>query len=223
MDINEDSLDASMYDFTPDEFDNQKEFKEKRRKEAEHKKMMEDCIQLLGSAFDAKLSSHKNLKNFLIHDHSLYPFIVESYEGISKNKEFYCCILVYTGDEINRHIYFYGEPKYFSGLITLKTKYPHTIIQPETLAHKFENLFTKNDVDFKHSKKFSGIFHVITKNKDALQILWHNKDLNKLASFSQAQIEINERHCYFRVSEKPISLDETSNFIELAKTLMEIL
>lgn len=223
MDIDEDSLDASMYDFTPDEFDHQEEFKEKRRKEAEYKKMMEDCIQMLSDAFDAKASSHKNLKSFLIHESTTYPYLVESYEGAWKNKEFYCCILEYSGDEINRNIHHYGGPKYFAGLVTLTKKYPHTIIQPETIAHKVENLFTKNDIDFKQAEKFSRKFHVITKNKPALEIIWHNTDLDKLAVFKLAEIEIYDQQCYFKISEKPISLVETTNFIELAKTLMEIL
>lgn len=223
MDIDEDSLDPGMYDFTPDEFDNQEDFKEKRRKEAEYKKMMEDCIQMLRDTFIAGTSSHKNLKNFLIHESSTYPYLIESYQGKWKTKEFYCCILEYSGEPANRNIYHLGDPKYFAGLITLSKKYPHTLVQPETIAHKVESLFTKTDVDFKHAKKFSRKFHVITKNKDALEMLWHGKDLDRLAAFPTAEFELHEDECYFRAGQKPITLNDTSIFTDLAKTLMEIL
>lgn len=212
-----------VYDFTPDEFDNQKEFKQKRKREAEYKKMMEDCIQMLSKAFNAKISSHKNLKKFLIHEASWYPYLIESFAGVWKNKEFYCCIIEYSGNHVNRNIYHLGDPKYFAGLITITNKYPHTIVQPETIAHKVESIFTKNDVDFKHAKKFSRKFHVITKNKPALEILWHNKDLDKLAGFPLAEFELNEQQCYFRTGQKPITVNDTTIFIDLAKTLMEIL
>ncbi len=215
--------DDMVYDFTPDEFDNRKEFKEKRKKEAEYKKMMEDCIGMLNVAFNAKLSSHKNLKKFLIHKASWYPYLIESFEGVWKNKAIYYCIIEYSGDLINRNIYRLGDPRYYAGLITLSNKYPHTIVQPETLAHKVESIFTKNDVDFKHAKRFSRKFHVITKNKPALEMLWHNRDLNKLAGFPLAEIELNGQQCYFRTGQKPITLNDTATFIDLAKTLMEIL
>jgi hypothetical protein len=215
--------DNMVYDFTPDEFDNQDQFKEKRKVEAEYKKMMEDCIRLLGDELHAEPSSHRNLKSFLIHESSTYPFIIESFQGIWKNKEFYCCILEYSGEHVNRNIYHSGDPKYFAGLITTTKKYPHTIVQPETIAHKVEDLFTKTDVDFNHAKKFSRKFHVITKDKTALEMLWHSKDLDKLAGFHVAEFELHDHACYFRAGQKPITLNETAMFIDLARTLMEIL
>ncbi len=223
MDIDVDSLDPGMYDFTPDVFDHQESFKEKRRKEAEYKKMMEDSILMLRDTLNASTSSHRNLKKFLIHESSMYPYIVESYQGIWKNKQFYCCILEYSGSHVNRNIYHSGDPKYFAGLITLSKKYPHTLVQPETLALKIESFFTKTDVDLKHARKFSSKFHVISKDKVALEMLWHSKDLDRLAAFPTAEFELQEDECYFRTEQKPITPDDTAIFINLAKTLMEIL
>lgn len=81
----------------------------------------------------------------------------------------------------------------------------------------------KQDVDFKEQKKFSRKFHVVSQDKEKLQILFLNKPLDELAAFPEMEVEINGNNCLFKVSGNPMSVDGTRKFIELAKKLYKIL
>ena len=111
---------------------------------------------------------------------------------------------------------------YFVGLIDLAKTYPHTLVQPETIELKIQDLFSKRDTDFKSSKKFSRKFQVDTKDKDALEMLVFNKDLDRIADHPSAEFELNEKECYFRASVKPVSIEEAEDFVDLAKILLEV-
>jgi hypothetical protein len=148
---------------------------------------------------------------------------MESYLGSLGRKPVFFSIIQYRSSVSAGRVRFSGSNNYFVGVITLERSYPHTIIQPETAALKISNLFVKGDVDFKHAKWFSFKFHVITKDEDRLRRLFENVDLNRLTKFGNAEIEINDTQCYFRATRKPVSQEEAQVFIELAKTICEIL
>lgn len=222
MDLDDTFHEFSFDDFAVDDFANDKMIKEKRRLEAEFAKMMKESLKIVTDAFNAKESSHKNLKGFLLHRTVSIPFLTESYQGKWKNRDFYFCVFEYTSSVYAGRLQHWGENKYFAGLITLNKTYPHTLAQPETIALKVEDLFTKTDVDFEHAKKFSRKFHVITKDKAALEMLLFNKDLDKIANYPLAEFELDEQHCYFRAGRKPVSISEAENFIALAKSLLEV-
>ncbi len=225
MDIDdlEDIDDLTVPDFSGDDFADDKQIQKKRILEAEFKKMTEDSIKVITDAFCAQISSHKNLKHFLLHKTIAIPTLIESYQGKWGNKAIHFCVFQYTSSVYAGKLYNAGENNYFVGLIDLDKTYPHTIVQPETIALKIEDLFTKTDVDFAHAKRFSWKFHAITEDKTALEMLFFNKDLDRIAQFPLTEFELNNRQCYFRENRKPVSLREAENFVELAKILLEVL
>jgi hypothetical protein len=223
MDIDEDSLDAGLYDFSGDDFANDKEIQKLRKEEAEFNKMMNDSIKIVAEAFNAKKSSHKNLKHFLLHRSVSIPYVTDSYLGRWKNRDIYFCVFEYESSVHAGRLHSSGSNYYFAGLIELDKTYPHTLAQPETIAIKLENLVTKLDIDFKYAKKFSRKFHVITKDEHLLEMLFMNKDLDQLANHPSAEFELKDRQCYFRANRKPVSLAEAEKFVELAKTFLEVI
>lgn len=206
-----------------DDFENDKEIQKLRKQQAEFLKTIDDSIEILTKAFKAKKSSRKILNKFLLHKSINKPFIIDSFLGTWGDAQIYFSTIEYhfsipTGRVLNS-----GTDYYFIGVIKTDNSYPHTIIQPETITLKIENLFTKFDVDFKHSRKFSSKFHVITKDKAGLENIFHQKDLNQIAEFSSSEIELLKQQCYFRTGRKSISIKEAYTFVELAKKLVEIL
>lgn len=158
-------------DFSPDEFDNDKEVKKWREEEKEFAKFMDDCIKSVAIPFNATKSSHKNLKGFELHKLIEKPFIVESQKGNHGKKTVFFSVIEYHTSVKAGRTTSSGSDHYFVGVITLDKSYPHTILQKETLALKIHNLFVPVDVDFKHAWWFSFNFHVITKDKDRLKKL----------------------------------------------------
>ncbi|GAB2815596.1 hypothetical protein [Ferruginibacter profundus] len=206
-----------------DDFANDKEIIKNRKLEAELLRLRDSSIKNVADTFNAQKSSHKNLKQFLLHKSVSIPFVFESYEGKWKNRGFYFCIFSYESSVHAGRINNSGVDYYFAGVFDLAKNYPHTIAQPETVALKIENLITKADVDFDHAKKFSRKFYLVTKDRQALEILFLNKDLDRITEHPGAEFELNENQCYFRTGRKPVSPEEAGAFIELAKILLEIL
>ncbi|MES1226896.1 MAG: hypothetical protein ABUT20_66090 [Bacteroidota bacterium] len=223
MDTDEDSLDSFIPDFSGDDFADVKWIQEKRKTEAEFRKMMNDSIKIVADTFNAKESSHRNLKHFLLHKSVHIPFIIHSYQGRWKNRSIYFCVFEYESSVHAGRVHNVGSNYYFAGMIELDRTYPHTMAQPETIALKIEDLFTRLDTDFEHAKKFSRKFYLITKDEPLLEMLFLNKDLDRLAVFNTAEFELKDKQCYFRASRKPVSLDEAEEFADLAKTLLEVI
>jgi len=90
----------------------------------------------------------------------------------------------------------------------------------ETIREKLTDLFLKHDVDFEHSKKFSGRFQVLTEDEQRLQQLLQFKNLDTLTAYPEMELEFNYDSCLFRSSRKSVSMEEAINFCELAKTLL---
>ena len=209
-------------DFSPDEFDNDKEVKKWRLAREEAQKYFDNCIKTVTDALQAKKSSHKKLKGFELHKLVLEPYVYESFAGIAGNKSIYISIIEYYTSTRTARQTSADFDEYFVGVITLDRTYPHTIIQPETLALKIHNLLIKTDIDFKHAKWFSFLFHVITKDDFRLKRSFEKIDLNRLKKFKSAEIELKDNQCYFRTGRKPVSFAEAKKFVELANTIAEI-
>jgi len=209
-------------DFAPDEFENDKEVKKWRKEDEEFFKMINDSIKIVTDSFNATRSSHRNLKGFELHRLIDIPFIIYSYTGGIGNEKVFFSVIQYRTSTNTARATSSGSDNYFVGVITLDKSYPHTIILKETAALKINNLFVPGDVDFKHAKRFSFKFHVITKDEDRLKRLFENVDLNRLNKFGNAEIELKDNECYFRANRKPVSPEEAEIFTELAKTICEL-
>lgn len=222
MPIDERPSDACFYDFSGDDFANDKDIQKIRKEQEAFDQMMKDSIQIVADAFTAKRSSHKNLKHFLLHKSVSIPFVSDSYLGSWKNRAIYFCVFEYESSVHAGKLHNTGSNYYFAAMIELDKTYPHTLAQPETLAIKLENLVTKLDVDFKHAKKFSRKFHVITKDAHALENLFITRELDRLAQHAGAEFELLDRQCYFRANRKPVSIAEAEKFVALAKIFVEV-
>jgi hypothetical protein len=194
-----------------------------RKEQATHLAMIRKSLQIIQYEFNTKISSKKNLSNYILHKSLPVPTIQEAYTGTWNEHPVYITTINYYSSVTVGRVHSAGHDSYIVGIVKLKNKYPHTIIQPETLRIKIENLITRQDVDFSHARIFSFLFYVITKDKHLLKQLMINKELDKLNKFLDAEIEINGNQCYFRASRKPISPAEAKKFVRLGKLLLAIL
>ncbi len=206
-----------------DEFKFDPEIQKMRKEKASFLMMIRDSLALVKEAFSAKVSSKKNLSNYLLHQSLPTPFVEDAFTGSWSGQPIYITTISYYSGVMSGRIRSAGYDNYLIGVITLKNKYPHSIIQPEILKLKLENLITRQDVDFKHARLFSFLFYVITKDKILLRQQLKDKYLDKINKFLDAEIEIIGSQCYFRVSRKPISMSEAKKFVRLGKLLTEIL
>jgi hypothetical protein len=206
-----------------DPFKYDPEIQRLRKEKAAHLAMVRKSLQIIKHEFNAKISSKKNLSNYILHQSLPLPIIEDAYSGNWDDQPVYFTTINYYSSVTVGRVHSAGNDSYIVGIVKLKNKYPHTIIQPETLRIKIENLITRQDVDFSHARIFSFLFYVITKDKHLLKQLMTNKDLDKLNKFLDAEIEINGNQCYFRTSRKPISVAEAKKFVRLGKLLLAIL
>lgn len=209
-------------DFSDPEFENDKDVKKWREQAKEFEKYMDDCVKIVTDTFNASISAHKNLKRFELHRLINKPFIVNSYTGGFGNEKVFFSVIQYHTSTSTVRGNSSGEDYYFVGVANLERSYPHTLIQKETAALKIHNLFVRGDVDFKHARKFSSKFHVVTKDEERLRKLVELVDLDKLVEFDNAEIEIKDNECYFRADRKPVSKEEAQIFTDLAKTICKL-
>lgn len=207
----------------PDDLKHDPEIKRTRQEKAAHLLMLRDCQKELITAFNAKPAPDLTLHHYVLFQHLPNAFVSETIEGTWNNHQMRVSFISYYTEVRAGRVHSAGYNDYLAGLITLSEKYPHTIIQPEILRLKIENLFSRLDTDFRHAKLFSFLFYVVTKDKDRLRYLMADKRLNRLNRYLNAEIEIIGNVCYFRANRKAINMRETQKFIRLGKLLAELL
>lgn len=205
-----------------DDLGKDKDVMRQRKEKAAYLEMLRKSMAIIKDAFNAKASSKKNIKSFLLYKSINLPSVIEAFTGEWNNKSIYISTIEYHTSSVAGKYRSSGTDVYLIGVVTLRESYPHILIKPEVLALKIENIFTKMDVDFKHAKLFSFLFYVITKDKAALELRFQSLELNRLTKFLDAEIEIIGTSCYFRVSRKSISEKEASKFVELGKVIAEV-
>lgn len=198
------------------------EIQRTRKEKAEYLAMIRKSLQIVKEGFGAQSGSKRHLSRFLLFKNLPMTLIQDAYTGSWNNQKVYFTTINYHTSVRTPRIYNAGYDNYLAGIITLKNSYPHTIIQPEILRLKLEDLFNRADTDFTHARIFSFLFYVITKDKPMLKQLLKDKNLNRLNTFLDAEIEINGNQCYFRCSRKAISMAEAKKFVRLGKLLTEI-
>ncbi len=177
----------------------------------EHNKMVKASIMTVSKEFPLELADCTNLETFLVFQSLRSPVITYSFRSTDTDLPLELFVVAHHAEEC------------FIGLFTLNREYPFTCIFKETLKEKINDWFLKQDVDFEEQKKFSGQFHVVSRDSEKLKTLLWNKPLDELAVFPEMEIEINGKHCLFRTSAMPLSLEEAEHFTALAKKLWKIL
>ncbi|OQP44833.1 hypothetical protein A4H97_10760 [Niastella yeongjuensis] len=181
--------------------------------------MINDSLSVIRERLEMQDAPQEDLTSFLMFK-ILGATIVKTLNSASQNYPLQVSIAEYfssypTGKSSNS-----GTNQYLFGHLRMKVKYPNSYIHKETIREKFTDLFLKHDVDFEHSKMFSGRFQVVTEDKQQLQHLLQFKNLDALTAHPEMELEFNNEACLFRCSRKSISIEETNNFCELAKTLL---
>jgi len=212
--------DIQIPDFSGDDFANDRDVQKMRAEEKAHKEMIGRSLSILQQKLSLKESSHRNLKNFLMFK-NLEATVIDSYTAATGKPLHVSMVKYYSSVQIGRTTDS-SDDNYLFGLFPTGKSYPRTYICKETIGQKIIDLFTKMEVDFDHSKKFSRTFHVLTEDKKRLQDMLLLKDLNPLAAFPEMEVEIQNSACLFRSSRKPISPEEAEEFSELAIALQNI-
>ncbi len=197
---------TNIPDFSVDDLGDDKEIQKSRLAVEKHKNFIEEIISKIQSEFSAIETEEYDIAEFHM-TMDLNSFVVRvlksDYEGLNIQ-------ILMTMDE------------YFFGSIKLNEKYPKTYIQKETLSSRLSDFISNRDIDFTHSKKFSGKFQVVSEEPDKLESLMLFKNLDSLIEFPEMELEFNGDECLFRSSRKSVSVKEAEIFSNLTKTLISI-
>lgn len=211
-------------DFEQDDFANDKEIQKIRSIQKKYDEMIQESIETVRKEFsledeepEAEIEDSILIKSFDS------PNINESLKSSNKPFELQVYLVEYSWESRAGRSHQSGRDEMFIGSLSLNKSFPPTCIFKETLATIITDWFTKQDVDFKEQKLFSRKFHVISEDKDKLQLLLFNKQLDDLALFPEMEAEIKNNKCFFRVSGNSIDEEEVKKFIELTKVLVKIL
>lgn len=205
-----------------DDFADDREIQQMRKERAEQEKLLNDCKTLVWSNLGLEeTEDFTDISNSEITK-PMHITEVFSYTDVeySNSLEVLFCEYNWTVEAVKNS----GSGSDWSiiGLLHLNKDYPLTYIYRETLRERIVNWFTKGDVDFIDSKRFSSKFHVVTKDEDKLKMLLYNKPLDELIKHPDIEIEINSNKCVLRVSKKPLSLVLAQDFCDAIKLLKRI-
>ncbi len=206
-------------DFSGDDFADDKEIQRARAERKAYEKLVQECLELIGEELNASKSGHINLKGFNIFK-PLDATLKQSLKSVINEKVIWVTLVEYESAFPTARDSNWGIDQYLIGHISFNTKFPRTYIQKETLKEKIEDLFLKQDTDFRHCKKFSKKFHVVTEDKNKLAHLFQSKNLDALTDFPDLELEFFNNAALFRSSRKPISMEEAQIFCNLTKVLL---
>ena len=184
--------------------------------------MLKDSTKVISEAFLLQpVSDYIRLNDFMIFKSLRSPKISTALKSVNGNIELQVVLVQYTwwvaGGKLQS-----GNAESFLGLLKFRKDYPATCIFKETLREKISDWFVKQDVDFEDQKRFSGQFHVVSKDKEKLQMLLLDKPLDELAQFPDIEVELKGNYCLFKFSNRWLSRGEAHGFVELSKTLHKI-
>jgi len=202
-----------------DDFADDKDILADREATRIYKKMIEDSLSIVRQELNMQEASQNNYMDFHMFK-ILTPTIDQSFKSI--NNAIQVSIARYVSTYPIGKTTISGVDRYFFGHITLKSNYPGTYIHKETIREIIAEIFLNREVDFEHSKKFSRAFHVLTEDKYRLENLLQLKNLDSLVAYPDMELEFNKNTLLFRTSRKPVSVEESTLFCGLAKTLLTI-
>src|SRR5688500_12049172 len=218
---NMDSEATEVPDFSGDDFLNDKEI-QKSRKEAEaYNRLINESLAVVKDELGLIKSSHTNFKKFLMFK-NLQPILIDSFRAQQAPLPLIMSVAEYRSAYPIPKNHNSGSDLYLFGSIGYNKQFPKSYICRETIREKMVDLFSRQEIDFKEHKKFSRCFHVISKDGKRLTDLFQFKNMDELTAFPNMELEIHEHSCLFRNSRRSISIEEASDFAELAKTLVDI-
>jgi hypothetical protein len=213
---------SEIPDFSGDDLGHHKEIQQARAERKAYEQMVTDSLFILKNELGIESAPEKDLSSFLMFN-SRDSFINQSFESHNPNIPLSVFLVEYESAFPIHKNSNSGTDEYLFGYLTFKQSYPKTYLCKETLKEKITDLLLKSDIDFEHSRKFSGKFHVVTEDKERLLQLMLLKKLDDLVSHPELELELNGNTCLFRNSKKPVSPEEAAEFAELARLMMKTL
>ena len=208
-------------DFSGDDFVNDKEIQKARREAEAYNRLINESLAVVRDELELRESSHTNFKKFLMFK-NLQPILIDSFRAQRAPLPLIVSVAQYrSGYPIPKN-HNSGSDLYLFGSIGYNKQFPKSYICRETIREKMVDLFSRQEIDFKEHKRFSRCFHVISQDGKRLTDLFQYKHMDELAAFPNMELEIHENSCLFRNSRCSISMEEASDFAELAKTLVGI-
>lgn len=210
-----------------DGFDNDKEVQLYRQQLDAREALIKDSIAIVCSKLNLHETNEEHPEGFSLLQEAAKLNYYPGYPTAFESKDARLPLKVFLSE-----CYFWelvgrtgrsGYDKYFFGLLTLPTKYPYTVVRPETLADKINDFFAHAEVNFSEHKQFSSAYYMVTKDKDMLTGILRHKDLDAIAAMKEFLIEIVEDKCLFLVSTKVVNTDTAQQFCDGAKLLNKIL
>ncbi|HMK27479.1 MAG TPA: hypothetical protein VK483_15710 [Chitinophagaceae bacterium] len=222
-DVNDISADEEEIQDVKDIFGDDEEIREGKKEAEEYFEMIKTCTEIINQEFSLKVAEQKpEIGSFEIIKTIRDIYDISFYSSADNSQQLTVLLVEYDPAHPKISISGDGEKHCLLGLIQTRKEFPLTYIYKETLKDRMVDWFVKGDVDFKNQKKFSNMFHVVTKDKEKLISLFDNKPLDDLARFPDLEIEISKTQCLFRLSENTIDLEESKQFILLTKSLIKI-
>ncbi len=210
------------------DFDNDEDVKQYREQLKAEQKEIDDSIKILQHQLNLTATNEDFPKQFCLLKTAVAPELYPGYDISFANNSPALPLKVFIIESIytshrGRRTATVSE-NYFVGLLNLKTTYPYTVIKPERLEDKIQDLFTHAELDFAESKKFSNAFYVLTKDKDLLTTILSHKNLEALAEMKDLVLEIIDNQCLFLCSTlSGINQQTAQLFCDGAKLLNRVL
>jgi hypothetical protein len=216
-----DKQNTELPDFSGDDFANDKEIQKSRREAEAYNRLINESLAIVKDELGLRKSSHTNFKKFLMFK-SLQPILIDSFRAEQSPLPLVVSVAEYRSAFPTAKLHNSGSDLYLFGLIEYQKEFPKSYICRETIREKMVDLLTRQETDFKEHKKFSRSFHVMSQDGKRLTDLFQLKNMDELTAFPDMELEIHEHSCVFRNSRCSISIEEASDFAELAKSLVDV-
>jgi hypothetical protein len=183
-----------------------------------NEEFVKECIAVISKRIPLEKADYEAMDSFLMYkSHGRRegePFVYDNYFSADYNLQVSVVSYAPHKTQTFEHLF---------GLFTLQKEFPLTYIFRETMKERIADFFVKADVDFKEQKKFSKAFHVVTKDREKLKLLFMGRQLDELAEFPEMEVEIKGKQCLFRASMGSIDEEEAEKFIKLVMLLRTII
>ena len=212
--MNEDDINHEDEIFAGD-----KDWQEEQKIQAETEEHIHNCVNALCRIL---ILEETNIKPD-ISGFETYVSLNEKYDlkyFSSTTSSLSCTVIVCYHDTADSMYY---DDASLLGVIDLRSRYPATCLRREMVADKIAGLITKADIDFKEHKKFSGTFHLVSSDKDAVRSLLANKPLDLLADFPTLELFLQDVQGIYKLYDREFDEKKVADFAAVTSLLLKIL
>jgi len=208
------------------------ETENERKLRKEFKKIIEDIFDLLNEEFQIEKRNRINitqnrLEKFFIYSSRNSPELIDVWEISKGGATFYLCNVAFETtlnirgyvsslNRIQKHNYFYG-------FLKPSRNFGTSLIRPETIQDKINELFIKTEVDFKEHKAFSSKYYCVAQDKEKFKKAMSLSLMEYLSSLKYIELEFNEDGCLFRLEHSIANKEDAFKFLFIGQKLSTLL